>query len=582
MIVSSTYTARPVSSVFSTLGRMLPNGWRDLGLQLALFAMIDFAYEATRILATGERSTAFSHSHAIVGAEKSLGLFHEQALQRWAMDAPSFVLSFANALYFNAQFTISFGFLFWVYLRRNEQWKTVRNLIFLANVLGLIGYVLYPAAPPRMMNGFVDTLHATSVNHDSGVISALSNPFGAMPSLHTAYALIVGISGFILVRNRLLRAVWAVYPAMVVFSIVTTANHFFLDAVGGAVVAMVAALAVFSARVDRRYVIALAAVPAASFLVYRMAGVAADAVDSLHSVALGALALALVANFGSVALKTAVWKRAVDALPGSPRPGYRGLLPAVFIGFLGNTVLAARLGEVARVAVVSRRLRAAGTPVPAAALAGTLVAEQLALGAALLILGIGLTVTVVDLPAWALTSLVALGAVVISAVIVAVFAGRIGGRVPVTMPRRLQRLAAPAADALRASGHLSRDPRAMSAAIALGIASWALQILGIYWTLQAFGLPHTAASASAVFLISTLVGLFPLLPGNVGVFQVAVAGVLAASFGVDAASGAAFGIGLQAVEVVLGAGLGAVFLLTEGLSLSDLRRGAGPEPAPHV
>ncbi|HVG88217.1 MAG TPA: lysylphosphatidylglycerol synthase transmembrane domain-containing protein, partial [Gaiellales bacterium] len=319
-----------------------------------------------------------------------------------------------------------------------------------------------------------------------------------------------------------------------------------------------------------------------SFLVYRMAGVGADAADSLHSVALGALALALIANFGSVALKTAVWKRAVEALPGSPRPGYRGLLPAVFIGFLGNTVLAARLGEVARVAVVSRRLRASGSPVPAAALAGTLVAEQLALGAALLILGAGLTVTVVDLPGWALTSMIALAAVVISAVLVAVLSSRIGGRVPFSAPRRLRRLAGPAAEALRASGHLSRDPRAMSAAIALGIASWALQILGIYWTLQAFGLPHTAASASAVFLVSTLVGLFPLLPGNVGVFQVAVAGILAASFGVDAASGAAFGIGLQAVEVVLGAGLGAVFLIAEGLSLSDLRRSADPEPVTQI
>jgi|SoiMethySBSTD1v2_1073268.scaffolds.fasta_scaffold194904_2 uncharacterized membrane protein YbhN (UPF0104 family) len=584
MMVTTTYGTRPISSAVASVGRRLPNGWADLGRQLALFLVIDFLYEATRILATGERSTAFAHSQTIVDTERSLGMFHELALQRWAMDAPSFVLWFANTLYFNAQFTVSFGFLLWVYLRRNAQWKTVRNLIFAANVLGLIGYVLYPAAPPRMMDGlgFIDTLHQTSVNHDSGVISALSNPYGAMPSLHTAYALIVGISGFMLVRNRLLRAVWAVYPAMVVFSIVTTANHFFLDAVGGAVVAMVAALAVFSARVDRRAVLALAAVPAASFLVYRLAGVGADAADSLHSVALGALALALIANFGSVALKTAVWKRAVEALPGSPRPGYRGLLPAVFIGFLGNTVLAARLGEVARVAVVSRRLRASGSPVPAAALAGTLVAEQLALGAALLILGAGLTVTVVDLPGWALTSMIALAAVVISAVLVAVLSSRIGGRVPFSAPRRLRRLAGPAAEALRASGHLSRDPRAMSAAIALGIASWALQILGIYWTLQAFGLPHTAASASAVFLVSTLVGLFPLLPGNVGVFQVAVAGILAASFGVDAASGAAFGIGLQAVEVVLGAGLGAVFLIAEGLSLSDLRRSADPEPVTQI
>jgi hypothetical protein len=378
MIVASP-TRSPVVELVAWIGRFLPRGWADLGRQLALFAFVDIAYEASRVLATGDRATAFDHSGAIVSAERSLGLFHELALQRFALDHPT-VMSVANWTYFNCQFTISFGFLFWVYLRRNEHFATVRNLIVGANLLGLAGYVLYPAAPPRMLGGlgFIDTLNQTSVNHNSGVISALSNPYGAMPSLHTAYALIVGASAVLLVRARPLRVLWAFYPALVVFSIVATANHFFLDAAGGAAVAAVSALAVFSARVDRRFALAIAAVPAASFLAYRGTGAARDADDALHAVALGAIVLALAANLGSVVLKTAVWKRSVDALPGSPRPGFRGLLPAVFIGFLGNTILAARLGELGRLAVVSRRLRAAGTPVGAAALAGTLVPTTLA------------------------------------------------------------------------------------------------------------------------------------------------------------------------------------------------------------
>jgi uncharacterized membrane protein YbhN (UPF0104 family) len=120
-----------------------------------------------------------------------------------------------------------------------------------------------------------------------------------------------------------------------------------------------------------------------------------------------------------------------------------------------------------------------------------------------------------------------------------------------------------------------RDPRRLAVALALGVGSWAAQIAGIYWTLDAFGLPHTIASASAVFMVSTLVGVVPLMPGNVGVFQLAVAGVLASSFGISATSGAAFAIGLQATEVVLGAGIGALFLLAEGVSFGELRR-AGP------
>ena len=92
--------------------------------------------------------------------------------------------------------------------------------------------------------GFVDTLNETAVNHHSGLIASLSNPYAAMPSLHTAYALIVGASAVCWSAAAVLRVLWAFYPALVVFSIVATANHFFLDAAGGAGVAMLAALAV--------------------------------------------------------------------------------------------------------------------------------------------------------------------------------------------------------------------------------------------------------------------------------------------------------------------------------------------------
>jgi uncharacterized membrane protein YbhN (UPF0104 family) len=233
-------------------------------------------------------------------------------------------------------------------------------------------------------------------------------------------------------------------------------------------------------------------------------------------------------------------------------------------------VLVARLGEVARVAVATRRVRRSGSDLPVTAIAGTLVAEQIVRGAALVLIGAGLAFTTVDLPAWADTTLLALGALTGGAV----FAGYLARRAQPTLPPRLARLAGPIGEAVRGSLQVLRDPRRLAVALALGIGSWAAQIAGIYWTLAAFGLPHTISAAAAVFMVSTLVGLVPLMPGNVGVFQLAVAGVLAASFGVSAASGAAFAIGLQATEVALGAGLGAVFLLFEGLSFAELRRSA--------
>ncbi len=184
-------------SLITAIGTRLPRGWGDLGRQLAIFALLDMAYELSRTLAVGDRSTAIRHAHSIVSTERSLGLFHELDLQQWALHAPSIVMSVANWTYFNCQFTLTFGFVLFVYLRRNEYYTRLRNLIATVNLIGLAGYILYPAAPPRMLTdlGFVDSLNQTGVNHHSGLIAMLSNPYAAMPSLHTAYAITVGSTG---------------------------------------------------------------------------------------------------------------------------------------------------------------------------------------------------------------------------------------------------------------------------------------------------------------------------------------------------------------------------------------------------
>src|SRR4029079_10910826 len=256
----------------------------DLARQLAIFALFDLLYEATRTLAVGDRAVALRHANDIVSTERSLGIFHELDVQQFAATSPHFVQAVANWTYFNCQFTISFGFLFWVYLRRNHAFPMVRNVFIVANAIGLACYTLYPAAPPRMLTGlgFVDTLNQTSVNHNSGLIASLSNPYAAMPSLHTAYALTVGVSAVMLVRNPVLRIAWAFYPALVVFSIVATANHFFLDAARGGSVQTLAAPALLAhPRRSLRLAAAVVALPVASFLVYRFAGQASDTVSTL-------------------------------------------------------------------------------------------------------------------------------------------------------------------------------------------------------------------------------------------------------------------------------------------------------------
>jgi uncharacterized membrane protein YbhN (UPF0104 family) len=564
-------------SLITAIGKRLPRGWGDLGRQLAIFALLDMAYELSRTFAVGDRSTALRHSRSIVSTERSLGLFHELDLQQWALHAPSIVMSVANWTYFNCQFTLTFGFVLFVYLRRNEFYTRLRNLIATVNVIGLAGYIFYPAAPPRMLTdlGFVDSLNQTGVNHHSGLIAMLSNPYAAMPSLHTAYAITIGATGFAMTRNRF-RFAWIGYPALVVFSIVVTANHFFLDAIAGAGVAATAFLLVSSPRI-RRVAAAAAAAAIAAVAGIHAARVGGSAWGSLDGAAVTLIVAAVIANLASVAAKIAVWRRTLAATPDGAQIRHRDLTPAVFIGFLVNTIVPARLGEVAKLAILGRRTRERGVNVPATALAGSLAAEQIVLAAGLVLVAAVATAASSSAPVWVLATL---GTMSASVVVLAASAARLE-RLATRLPGRAGPIAAEALSHARAA--FSGRDRGLGA-LGLGLASWAFQIAGIVFTLQAFGLPHSIQAASAVFVASTLVGIVPLVPGNVGVFSAAVAAALA-PFGVGAAEAAAFGLALQGVEALLSVAAGGLFLAYEGLSLAELRRQvrpARPEPQPAV
>jgi PAP2 superfamily protein len=173
------------------LSSLLPRGPLDLVRQIAIVSLFDIAYELSRVVATGDRGAAFAHARSVVGTERSLGIFRELSVQRFALHAPGIVLDVANWTYFNAQFTVTFAFLLWAYLRHTDRYTTIRNTVIAADAIGLIGYLGYPTAPPRMLPrlGFTDTLNQAAVNHHSGAIASLANPYAAMPSLHTAYAL---------------------------------------------------------------------------------------------------------------------------------------------------------------------------------------------------------------------------------------------------------------------------------------------------------------------------------------------------------------------------------------------------------
>lgn len=290
---------------------------------------------------------------------------------------------------------------------------------------------------------------------------------------------------------------------------------------------------------------------------------------------------ALVANFASVMAKATVWKATLDTVPDHERTLYRDIVPALFIGFLLNTVLLARVGEIARVAVLRRRLQHRGVELEATVAAGTVLAEQLMMGVALVIVLVA-TAFFTSAPNWAYRGLIGL------VVVLVVFALALAG---MTLLSRYRRRSRPSeADLARAwwsaalaqMGSIAhglsfglrifRDPKPAGIALLAALASWLTQIAGIYWTLSAFGIHKGLSAAALVFLVSTLVQLFPIIPGNIGSFQLAVAYPLAQTYNIDTGRAIAFSIGLQVIEAALATGLGFVFLSREGLSLAEARR----------
>jgi PAP2 superfamily protein len=221
--------------------RILPKGWKDFVLQLVLFTLVDIAYEVTRGRSFGTVPAAFRHAQDMVSAERSLGIFTELQVQHWVLDRP-WALNIADFTYFHAHFVITTVFLFWLYLRRNRHYYFIRNAIFAADGIALIGFTVFPTAPPRLLTwmGFTDTLDRyAQINTYSGPLKQLTNPYAAVPSIHTCYALITAITCFFLVKHMPLRITWLFYPALIVFSIVATGNHFWLDAIFGATTALI-------------------------------------------------------------------------------------------------------------------------------------------------------------------------------------------------------------------------------------------------------------------------------------------------------------------------------------------------------
>jgi hypothetical protein len=215
---------------------------REVVVVLAFY----YAYEGVRRLAASTdairggivrpNTRAYRNATLLVRLEKFTQIYHEQAIQQFFLGATWFIRAM-NIYYGTLHFFVTAGLLVWVFRYRHAAYRRMRNLLGLTTALALFGYWLFPLAPPRLYpcDCFVDTLDTVGGlwSYHSPVAKAVANNYAAMPSLHFGWAVWCGIVIWTLMRGRLSRIAAYAYPVLTLTAIVVTANHFFLDAVGG-------------------------------------------------------------------------------------------------------------------------------------------------------------------------------------------------------------------------------------------------------------------------------------------------------------------------------------------------------------
>ena len=166
-------------------------------------------------------------------------VFQEAHVQAAAHAVPG-LIDTLGFLYLTLHLAVTGSYLLWLHRRRPAAFPLVRTALLIASGLAVIGYVAFPAAPPRLAGlGIADTISGGHVDLNHGLVSSLYNPFAAVPSMHIGYAVVVGASLARVGDRPLLRLLGVAYPALQLLVIVATGNHFFFDAAAGATIAAV-------------------------------------------------------------------------------------------------------------------------------------------------------------------------------------------------------------------------------------------------------------------------------------------------------------------------------------------------------
>jgi hypothetical protein len=202
---------------------------------------------------------AYGHALDIIQIERAMGLYVEPAIQRWYLDLPADGwIGFWNVFYGTAHFVVTAAALIWLYHRAPARYPVWRNTLAFTTVFALVGFATFSLMPPRLLDetferfgpppalndeaaehgDMVDTLatYPTFWSFDSETMKNISNQYAAMPSLHIGWSTWAALVMAGLVRSRWAKVLIWLHPVATLFCIVVTANHYWLDAVGGLVI----------------------------------------------------------------------------------------------------------------------------------------------------------------------------------------------------------------------------------------------------------------------------------------------------------------------------------------------------------
>jgi PAP2 superfamily len=214
-------------------------------LEALTIVWLCWVYDAVTNLAPLRLQPALAHAGDVLRLEQAVHLNPELALDRWLAGHHTLGLVISD-YYDNAHFVVTLSLLGWLWWRRADLYRSLRNSLVLMNLIAFAVFWLYPVAPPRMLGGFTDVVaatHAIGSSH-TGLLAAHADELAAMPSLHIAWAVWCALALWRMSKRRWVRALAVLYPCTTAFAVLTTGNHFVLDLLAGVATAALAVLCV--------------------------------------------------------------------------------------------------------------------------------------------------------------------------------------------------------------------------------------------------------------------------------------------------------------------------------------------------